>query len=146
MILEREHVRTSAWKAAPGAQLEPCTCGSHRHGAMLLTVVERAWIARRSAGLLRCELGAADLPRAGRDVHPDGIPRRGPTDRKGDGRRAGVVRDAAEGVCRGLVMDLQRDTRSCGGVHGDRLVVAVTGRGGAGRCCAVSLDGWDRWG
>jgi len=68
MILEREHVRTSAWKAAPGTPSESCTGGSRRHGAVLLTVVERAWIARRSAVLLRCELGAADLPRTGRYV------------------------------------------------------------------------------
>ena len=139
MILEREHVRTPAWTTAPGTPSEPCTGGSQRHGAVLLTVVERAWITHRGAVLLRCELGAADLHRADRDVHPDGMPRCGPTDRKGDGRRADVVRDAAKGVCRGLVMNLQRDSRSCGGVHGDRLVAAVAGRSGAGRCCAVSL-------
>jgi hypothetical protein len=140
MILEREHLRTPAWTTVPGTPSEPCTGGSQRHGAVLVTVVERTWIARRSAVLLRCELGAADLPRAGRDVHPDGVPTRGPTDRKGDGRRAGAVRDAAKGVCRGLVMNLQPDSRSRGGVHGDRLVAAVAGRGGAGRCGAVSFS------
>lgn len=145
MILDREHVRTPAWTTAPGTPSEPCTGGSQRHSAVSLTAVERAWITRRSAVLPQRELGTADLPRAGRYVHPDGIPTCGPTDRKGDDRRAGAVRNTAKGVCRGLVMNLQRDTRSPSGVHGDRLVAAVTERGIAGRCGAVSFSLW-YWG
>jgi hypothetical protein len=54
MILEREHVRAPAWKAAASAHSEPCTCGSQRYGAVFVTMVEWAWIARRSTALLRC--------------------------------------------------------------------------------------------
>lgn len=36
-------------------------------------------------------------------------------------------------------MDLQRDSRFCGGAHGDCLVAAVTGRGVTGRRCGSFL-------